>query len=368
MKRSFVIAATLAVVAAAWIGSGQMNGGQATPEVRKPPADLSAAEHLPSVRVRRQEARPHITEVVLRGRSEALRDVRIKAETYGRVIELEVERGDRVEAGQVLARLDPEGRPARLAEAKALLEQRRIEHEAATRLSEKGFRATTQLAASKAALEAAEATVKQAQVALGDTVIQAPFDGIVDDRLAEIGDYLEAGDPLARIVDLNPILLVAQANERAVGQLQVGETARARLATGRELEGTVRFVASAADNETHTFRVEVEVANSDGTVPDGITAELRLPLESRAAHQVSPAILTLGEHGEMGVMVLENGDTARFRPVQIVDQGPDGVWLAGLSHQVTLITVGQEFVKDGQKVKPIDEADLATEPARSSGT
>jgi multidrug efflux system membrane fusion protein len=368
MKKSFAIAATLAVVATAWIGSGQISGGQATPEVRKPPADLSAAEHIPSVRVRSQEAQPHITEVVLRGRSEALRDVQIKAETYGRVIKLEVERGDRVEAGQILAKLDPEGRPARLAEAKALFEQRRIEHEAAERLSKKGFRATTQLAASKAALEAAGAAVKQAQVALGDTVMQAPFDGIVDDRLAEIGDYLEAGDPLARIVDLNPILLVAQANERAVGQIHVGEVARARLATGRELEGTVRFVASAADNQTHTFRVEVEVANPDGAVPDGITAELRLPLESRAAHQVSPAILTLSEHGEVGVMILENGDTARFRPVQIVDQGPGGVWLAGLPQQVVLITVGQEFVKDGQKVNPVDEADLAVEAARSSGT
>jgi multidrug efflux system membrane fusion protein len=368
MKKSFAIAATLAVVATAWIGSGQISGGQATPEVRKPPADLSAAEHIPSVRVRSQEAQPHITEVVLRGRSEALRDVQIKAETYGRVIKLEVERGDRVEAGQILAKLDPEGRPARLAEAKALFEQRRIEHEAAERLSKKGFRATTQLAASKAALEAAGAAVKQAQVALGDTVTQAPFDVIVDDRLAEIGDYLEAGDPLARIVDLNPILLVAQANERAVGQIHVGEVARARLATGRELEGTVRFVASAADNQTHTFRVEVEVANPDGAVPDGITAELRLPLESRAAHQVSPAILTLSEHGEVGVMILENGDTARFRPVQIVDQGPGGVWLAGLPQQVVLITVGQEFVKDGQKVNPVDEADLAVEAARSSGT
>ncbi len=89
--------------------------------------------------------------MILRGHTEAIRKVDVKAETYGRVIELKVEKGDRVEKGAVLARLSPEDRPARLAEAKALRDQRKIEYQASDRLSKKGYRAETQLAGAKAA-------------------------------------------------------------------------------------------------------------------------------------------------------------------------------------------------------------------------
>ena len=365
MKSSYAIAAILAAAAVGWVASGQLSGGQATPESLKPPADLSAVEILPLVRVRRQIAEPRTTDLVLRGRTTALRNVHVKAETFGRVVKLNVEKGMRVKAGDVLARLSREDRPARLTEAEARLEQRRIEHEAAARLAKKGFRAATKLAAAAAELKSAQAAVTRARVELDNTVVRAPFDGIVDDRLAEIGDYLDAGDAVARVVDLDPILVVAQVNENHVGRLTAGQPGRARLVTGEELEGTLRFIASVADAATHTFRVELEVANPDATLLDGVTAELRMPLGSRLAHLVSPAILTLTDRGVVGVMLLEAGRTARFHPVEIIDEEPRGVWLAGLPEEVTFITVGQEFVTDAQRVRPIDEETLDGVPARS---
>ena len=94
----------------------------------------------------------------------------MKAETHGRIVELAVAKGDRVKAGDVIARLSPEDRPARLIEATALREQRRLEYEASRSLSKKGYRAETQVAASKAALEAAKAAVTRAQVEVRNTV------------------------------------------------------------------------------------------------------------------------------------------------------------------------------------------------------
>ena len=91
---------------------------------------------------------------------------------------------------------------------------------------------------------------------------------------------------------------------------------------------------------------------------DGISAELHLPLGRRQAHLVSPAILTLTDRGVVGVMLLEAGDSARFHPVEIIDQTPEGLWLGGLPERITVITVGQEFVTDGQRVRSVDEADL----------
>ena len=362
MNRSYVTAALLALGAAGWIGSGQLADGGNAPEALKPPADLGAAEQVPLVRVRSQTAELRVNRAIVRGRTEAVRTVETRAETEGRVVEVAVERGDRVEAGQVIARLAPRDRPARLKEAGALFEQRRIEHEAARRLSKKGFRSDTQLAAASAALEAAAAALDLAKVELDNIQIRAPFDGIVDDRMIDIGDFLKVGDHVARVVDLDPILVVGQVSERVVGGLQVGRPGRARLITGQELSGRLRFVGAMADATTRTFRAELEVANPEGKIPDGITAELDIPLGQAKAHLVSPAILTLAPNGVIGVKTLEAGDIVGFHPVTILESGLDGVWIGGLPEQVTFITVGQEFVTVGQKVKPVTEGSLEPEP------
>ncbi len=360
MKQSYVIAGVLALAAAGWVVSGQVGPDDGIQKpARKPPADLTAIQIVPTVRVRTAFATQHRAEVILRGRTEAVRKVDVKAETYGRVIELKVEKGDRVEKGAVLARLSPEERPARLAEAKALREQRKIEYQASDRLSKKGYRAETQVAGAKAALEAAEAAVARARVALRNTTIRAPFDGLVVARAAEIGDFIDKGDPVVRIIDLDPVLAVAQIGERDRGRVAVGAPAWVTLIGGRRVSGKVRFVTAEAEPTTRTFRIEVELPNPSAEIPDGITAEIRLPLGDVTAHRVSPAILTLTNDGTIGVKTLGPDNRVRFVAIQIIGDGTDGIWLSGLPERVTLITVGQEFVTEGQIVRPIDEADLA---------
>ncbi len=359
MKRSYIIASVLALAAAGWVISGQVGDRGGPKTGRKPPADLSLAETVPTVRVRRQSAEPHTLEVILHGRTEATRKVDVKAETHGRIVELTVAKGDRVKAGDVIARLSPEDRPARLTEATALREQRRLEYEASRSLSKKGYRAETHLAASKAALEAAKAAVTRAKVEVRNTVIRAPFDGVVSDRMAEMGDFIDTGNAIARILDLDPVLAVAHIGERDMGRVWVGGPAQVTLVDGSQIDGTIRFVAAEADTTTRTFRIEVELPNPTAAIADGLTAELRLRLGMIAAHRVSPAILMLTDDGVIGVKTLGMGNRARFYPVRIIGDGPDGVWLSGLPDRVTLITVGQDFVTEGQSVRPIDEATLA---------
>jgi len=365
MRRSFFIAAGLAIVATAWIASGELRDIKADNVARKPPADLSQGEALPQVRVRLQSAVPHETAVILRGRTEALRKVEARAETHGRVTELSIQRGIAVAAGDPLVRLAPEDRPARLVQAKALLEQRRIEHQAAEKLSEKGFRAETQLAASLAELQSAEAAVERAQVDLDNTVIRAPFAGFIDDRSVDLGDFVEMGDAIASLVDIDPILVIGQVSERDIGRLQVGGLGVARLITGERIDGHIRHISRVADPVTRTFRVELEVANPDGSLRDGITAEVVLPGPTVLAHRISPAVLSLSTSGTIGVKVVDADQRVRFLPVQILQQGADGLWLRGLPDEVTLITVGQEFVQDGQKVRTVDEA--ALDPSTGEG-
>jgi len=359
MKRSFFIAIVLALAAVVWIGSGQFGASDRAKVSEKPPADLDAKTSVPSVRVRVQQAEVHQARLTLRGQTEADRKVDIKAETNGRIVELDAEKGGWVSAGKVLARIDADERPARLAEAKSRLTQRRMEFKASKRLNKKGFRAETQLAAARADLDEARAAVKMAQMALDDISLKAPFDGLIVDRYVEIGDFVEMGNPVIRLIDLDPLLIVVQVSERDAGHLTTGTLATARLITGQEVEGIVSFISSEADPATRTFRVEAEVANLDGKLPDGASAEVTLPLRQVTAHQVSPAILTLSDSGLIGVKILGPENTAVFIPVQVIDEEPAGVWISGLPDRVVLITIGQEFIGDGQTVRPIDEKTLA---------
>lgn len=358
MKWSFVIALLLAVGAVGWIASGQLAEGEGLPSPQKPPAELAVVNDAPSVRVRLVTPVARTLEELLRGRTEAIRKVDIKAETYGRIIELPLERGSHVEEGEILAKLSLDEREARLREANALLEQRRIEHNASKKLSAKGFRSETQVAATQASLEAAEAAVALAQSNMDNTIIKAPFSGLMDERTVEIGDYVKAGESVALVVDLDPILVVANASENIVNQLAPGHKGFARLGTGAEINGTIRFVSSVADPATRTFRVELEVPNPEGRIADGITAELRLPLGEVQAYRISPAVLSLTDAGIVGVKMVDEKHEVVFQPVQILASDSDGIWIAGLEGKVTLITVGHEFVKAGQKVRPIDEETL----------
>ncbi len=183
---------------------------------------------------------------------------------------------------------------------------------------------------------------------------------MLDQRDAEVGNYLQVADPVATIIDLDPIVLVGFATERDVSQLEIGGPARARLLDGREVVGALRFIAARAEIETRTFRIEVEVPNADYGIRDGLSAELVVPVEDVPAHRVSPAVLTLGSQGEVGVKLVDETNTVRFAPVEILREDVDGLWITGLAPSARMIVVGQDFVIDGQLVRPVDSAPAAT--------
>lgn len=352
MTRSILIAGAIGLGVITWIASGQFGAdgrGRIAASASILPPSPQAEPIL--VRARTITAQPHIREIVLPGRSAAARWVDIKAETDGRVAEILAVKGGTVMAGEVIARLAIEARAARQAETEALLRQRKVEHEAATVLAAKGFRATTRVAESQAVLDAARAAVKTMEMEIARTVIRAPFAGVIESRMVEIGAYLRAGDTITRLVARDPMLIIAQVSERDIAALSLDQAGKATLVTGETVAGRIRFIASMADPATRTFTVELEVPNPDGRLKDGITADLRLEAGSQPAHLVTPAILTLDDTGAIGLRVIEGEARVAFKPVQILGDGPQGIWLRGLPDRVTVITVGQDFVRAGDRVR-----------------
>lgn len=361
---SQAIAAAIFLIAAAWIGSGLL---KAEPETDETAAAVAAAEaassalrELPQVRVRRQSAQNIIAEIVVTGQTQPDRHVTLKAETEGSVAEIARERGDRVDAGDLIVALDMADRGAQLTRAEALRDQREIEFNAAQKLRSRDFASDVTLATARAALEEARANLAAIRTDIGHTRIAAPIDGLLENRFVESGDYVGVGDPIAEIVDLHPIKLVAEVAERQIGNIAQGAVGSARLITGKTLEGTVTFISATANPVTRTYRVELSAPNPGFDIAAGLTAEIRLPLQSIRAQRISPALLTLNEDGALGVKTVDENDRVAFFPIEIVRDDPEGMWVVGLPDDARLITAGQEFVSAGQVVRPVSESAIAS--------
>lgn len=359
MNRSLLLALLIAVAAVAWVASGPLLSGATGPEVQKAPAVLDREERRPPVRVRSQRAEPRPLELVVNGRTEANREVQLRAEQSGSVVELPLQKGSPVEEGALVLRLADQDRSAAVEQARARVASRQLEYRAAEQLRQRGHTAETQYALARAELQEAQANLRRAEVALEQLEVRAPFAAVLEERPVELGDSLQVGDTVARLVDLDPLLVVAMISERDVGRLEPEGPGEARLGTGQEASGHLRFIARAAESGTRTFRVELAVPNPGGRLQAGVTAELRLPLEVVPAHLVSPAVLVLSDEGRVGVRTVDAEDRVAFLPVQILEQESEGIWITGLPEEVRLITVGQEFVLDGQFVTPVDESEVA---------
>lgn len=332
--------------------------------------------------------------VILRGETAAARQVDVRAETTAAVISEPIRKGRFVEAGELLCRLDtgvrdsnlaeaqarfeeaksrvPEAE-ARLEEAQARLEEAAIVDNAATRLIEGGFASQTRVATTKAGLSAAEAgvesaragleaaqsgiqaaaaSVASAQKAIDRLEITAPFAGLLESDTAELGALLQEGALCATIIQLDPIKLVGFVPETEVDRVELNALARARLVSGREVQGAVTFVSRSSDPATRTFRVELDVANPDFSIRDGQTAEVMIAAAGAWAHKLPQSSLTLNADGRLGVRTVQADNTVGFIPVDIVRDEIDGVWMTGLPEAVNVIVVGQEFVTAGVAVDP----------------
>ncbi|MBC8240155.1 MAG: efflux RND transporter periplasmic adaptor subunit [Alphaproteobacteria bacterium] len=352
MRRATLIAVGIAAVAGLWILSGQIPNESV--DMTAPTEAMSDAdEQRPRVRVANSTATAHVQELTVFGRTEADRFVDIRAETSGRVIGIEVNKGQIAEKDAVIVRLAMDDRQAKLTQAEAEVNYRKIAYDGAQSLAEKRFSAEVTVAEELAALESARASLRAIRLDMARTRIGAPFAGVIEKSPLEIGDLVRVGDVVAQLVDLDPITVSIEVNERQVSQVRIGQQAQARFANGLARAGTVTFVSRSGSDETRTFRVEIEVANSEFDIPRGLTADVTLLTESVMAHRISPAVLTLSGEGQLGVKIINDDDQVVFVPITVIAEARDGVWISGLPLNARLITIGQEFVRAGQLVDAV---------------
>ena len=349
-RNSILLSAAVVVGLVIWIVSGRF-GGSAVEETG---VDDAAAPMR--VTVQSSQAMSTTRTIVSSARTEPDRWIELKAETEGQVVSIGLERGATAREGQTIVQLDMRDREAQLAEAEALIRQRELEFQAAERLVEDRFISDAELAGRNAMLVAARAARERIALDIERTRIRAPFASVVFDRLVEIGDYVATGDPIAQLVDVDPIIVVGDINERDIGALAVGNTGRARILGGPEVEGRIRYLAPVADESTRSFRVELEIPNAQASLTIGTSAELLLGAESITAHELSSALLTLADDGTVGGKIVDAQNRVRVVPIAIAEATGGRALVTGLPAQARIITVGQGFVVEGQEVTPVEEA------------
>lgn len=355
LNRSTLIASGVFVAVVAYFAIRMTINAAArsAPPAERPTA--AAAAEAPRVVVRMVSAQMRPAVLSLRGQTEAARTVVARAETSGVVVSAPVAEGALVRRGQALCALDAQARSARIAEAQALVKARELDAAGARQLFERGFRSEVQVAQAGASLDAARASLAQARIEMDKLVVRAPFDGVFNRRLAEIGDFLSPGSACGEVVELNPLLVVAQASERDAPRLAIGQRAQATLATGETITGSISFISRIADPATRTFRVEMRAPNPGGRSAAGVTADLAAPTGAAPAHKLPPSVLVLSESGDVGARVVGDDNVARFVALEVAEESPQGVWVRGLPDPARVIVVGAPFVADGQRVTPVPE-------------
>ncbi|MDB4042804.1 efflux RND transporter periplasmic adaptor subunit [Gammaproteobacteria bacterium] len=193
-------------------------------------------------------------------------------------------------------------------------------------------------------------------VELNRTEVKAPFKGYIE-KIIKPGNFINRGQVCAVIIELDPIIFVAEVPEANIKAIVKGQNVLIELITGEVIESKLSFVSKSATPSTRSFRVEAKVPNSKGLIRDGITGNLQISTNKVLANKISPSIMLLSDNGIIGVRIVQN-NIVKFLPLKIIEDTQDGIWVSGIPNLSQLIVRGQGYVENGQKVKTMPQKTL----------
>ena len=297
IRQTYITSFITLVIAILWMSSGILADDEF--EVKS----TTQLETISSVTVLNSEALEKAKKIKVSGTTEADKLIKIRAEASGTVVSRPVKQGQFVKKGQLICQLYNAGRTSY-------------------------------------------------------PKVKAPFDGYLETFSVKEGDYLNTGAVCATIIDPDPMRLIGEVSEKEINFVKVGAKAEAELISGKKVEGMVSFVSTSANKGTRTFRVEIDVKNSDRSIRDGVSAQIAIEGDTILAHKISPSILMLGDAGELGIRTVNEDDQVEFKEIEILEDSIEGIWITGLPKKTRIITIGQEYVFQGQtvNVKEISES------------
>ena len=408
MKKSIFIASFILLLVVGWIGSGQFTNVNAQDDTS---VSLSGSEenNTKEAIVEDSGSKVEVKEfnfsqidqsIELQGQTTHNKKIDVKSETTGNITNISFNRGDKVSKGDNLITISIENRNEllnsakkdlerlnkelelneknkinRLSQNKELIKLYEIEFASAKQLIDKGLSSKSKLSlasfnlanaradqediminfeSQQSSIEAQIASfksqLKNIELDIQNTLINAPFSGIISDKMIEESEYITPGNTLFTIIDLNPIKIQGYLSEFDVNKINLGTKAVIENTNGIKKIGKISFISPSAETSTRTFEITIEADNADLSFKSGITTKITIAGSELKAHKIPPSILTLQDDGTVGVKAVNDENIVIFYPTTSVKDTIDGIWVSGLPDKVNLIVTGQEYVAIGESV------------------
>lgn len=292
---------------------------------------------------------------------EAFAEALVTPKVGGEVLEILVEEGQRVEEGQVLARLDGERLRYEMQQAEANLRKLERDYERNLDLKERGIISQGDFEKILFEMEALKATFNLTKLELSYTEIKAPITGVVAERFIKVGNTLPVNAPTFQITSLEPLIAYLHVPEREYRNLEAGQSATLQVDAlrGITFTGIVARISPVIDPATGTFKVTVEVDDATRRLRPGMFGRIDIVYDVHAQALQIPRSAIVRDAGESVVYVVEE-DTAERRVVETgYTNGGQIEILAGLADTDRFVLVGQAGLKQGSKVSVINAAEVS---------
>jgi RND family efflux transporter MFP subunit len=261
----------------------------------------------------------------------------VSARVTANVVELPVAAGQHVRKGQLLVRLDDRDLQAKLQQAREALRRAeatrdlaQADYERDKGLYEKAVIPKSEFDITNMRLKTSTADVAglqqahhDAEVTLGYTVIRSPYDGVVIDKLSDVGDLAAPGKPLLTMYESGRLWLEAAVPEEQAGEIHIGKSYQVRLdSLDKVMSGRLVEIVPSADSSSRTITARVTIPQTEGVFP-GLFGRVLIPVGER--QQVAIPDAAILRVGQLAMVDVEEAGTLRRRSVQVGRQLGDQI-------------------------------------------
>ena len=282
-------------------------------------------------------------------------DALVVAKVGGEVKRIFAEEGQRVGAGEILARLDGDRLRLEMERAYANLQKLQQEYDRNVELHEKGLVSAGAFENIKFDLDSQRAAYNLAKLELGYTEIKAPIAGIVSERFIKVGNTIAVSDPVFHITDLDPLLAYLFVPEREFRRLRPGQAADVTLDAIPEetFPAEILRISPVVDPQTGTFKVTLAVSDAQDRLKPGMFGRFQIVYDARENAIMVPRMAVIDDDDRQSVFVVENGQAQR-RQVEVgYSRGEFVEIVSGLTDGERVITIGQTGLAEGAMVEVV---------------
>ncbi|MBP9752771.1 MAG: efflux RND transporter periplasmic adaptor subunit [Proteobacteria bacterium] len=282
------------------------------------------------------------------GITRAIQNITLKSDLSGPVFKIMAKAGQPIKKGDAILKIHNDDLDAKLESARARFQQKDLEFKASEKLNAKGVKTQIDLTQSKAEMELARSELAKME----GHIIKAPDDGYIDAFLIDEKDQITPQTGLVKFLKISPLKIIIYISEKEHDLIKEGQKATLNIPILKKaVEGIVTFISKSPTEETKTYEINIETPNTDQSILDGMSCDVRIEELQKLFHKIPLSALTLNNEGVTGIKIINEESKVEFLKIEkhhIQDNG--FLFVATDKENFHYIKTGASFVEEGQKV------------------